>query len=492
MNNPKIREDVALTFDDVLLLPGYSDFLPAEADVSTVLVRDIRLKIPFLSAAMDTVTRAPTAIAMAREGGIGVIHKNLAPEDQAREVERVKRATSAIITEPFTVEPDHTIAHVAALMKREKISGLPVVTSAGLAGIITAKDIELETDFTRPVSALMTPRERLVTVPPNVTPGDARRMMHEHRIEKLLVMDGQGKLVGLMTRKDLVQSESFPNAALDAKKRLLVAAAIGPGTDREERVAFLVAAGVDVFVIDTAHGHSQGVINAIMATRTAHPDVPIIAGNIATGDAALALIKAGAGALKVGMGPGSICTTRIVAGMGVPQITAVMDCVAVARKAGIPVISDGGIKYSGDAVKAIAVGASSVMVGSLLAGTDESPGEVVLYEGRSYKEYRGMGSLGAMRAGAGARERYGQVGAAPEKLVPEGIEGRVPYRGPLAGVLYQLVGGLRAGMGYAGCRTIPLLQENARLIRQTQAGLQESHPHDVEVTASAPNYPGRQ
>ncbi|MEK7073225.1 MAG: IMP dehydrogenase [Patescibacteria group bacterium] len=489
----KIREKEALTFDDVLLLPGFSDFLPAEADVSTVLVGDVRLNVPFMSAAMDTVTLAPTAIAMAREGGIGVIHKNLTPEDQAREVERVKRATSAIIVKPFTVCPSMTLAQAVRLMKAEKISGLPVVTTdeGDLVGILTARDTELETNLERWVSDLMTPRDRLVTVPPHISPTDARRLMHEHRIEKLLVVDDKGKLVGLMTRRDLVQSESFPNAALDGRKRLLAAAAIGPGADREERAARLVAAGVDVLVIDTAHGHSKGVIDAIRATKCEHPDVPVIVGNIATAVAAGDLIQAGADALKVGMGPGSICTTRIVAGMGVPQITAVMDCVAVAVKKGIPVISDGGIKYSGDVVKALAVGASSVMIGSLLAGTDESPGEIVLYQGRSYKEYRGMGSLGAMRAGAGARERYGQGNAAPEKLVPEGIEGRVPYRGPIAGVLYQLVGGLRSGMGYSGCRTILQLQEESELIRQTQSGLRESHPHDVEVTTSSPNYPGR-
>lgn len=489
----KIREEEALTFDDVLLRPGYSDFLPAEADVSTVLVRDIRLHIPFLSAAMDTVTLAPTAIAMAREGGIGVIHKNLTPEQQAREVERVKRATSAIIVKPFTVCPSMTLAQAVRLMKAEKISGLPVVTTdeGDLVGIITKKDIELETNLNRSVCELMTPREKLVTVPPHISSTEARQLMHGHHIEKLLVIDAGGKLVGLMTRRDLVQSESFPNAALDGKKRLLVAAAIGPGKDLGERAERLVAAGVDVLVIDTAHGHSKGVIAAIREMKDAYPDMPIIAGNIATAEAADALIEAGADALKVGMGPGSICTTRIVAGMGVPQITAVMDVVGVAAGNGIPVISDGGIKYSGDAVKAIAVGASSVMVGSLLAGTDESPGEVVLHEGRTWKEYRGMGSLGAMRAGAGSRERYGQANAAPEKLVPEGIEGRVPYRGPIAGVLDQLVGGLRAGMGYTGCKTIPLLQKNSRLIRQTQSGLRESHPHDVAMTAGAPNYPGR-
>jgi IMP dehydrogenase len=481
MLDDDLRE--ALTFDDVLLLPAYSEVLPKDVDVRTQLTKKIGLHIPIVSAAMDSVTEARTAIAMAREGGMGILHKNLSPEEQAREVEKVKRAESGMVIAPVTVRPNQSLRETLAIMREHDISGVPVTDGEKLVGILTARDIRFEEKLDQPVSALMT--KKLVTVPPGTSNDDAKRLLHQHRIEKLLVVENE-KLVGLITIKDILQADKNPLANKDEKRRLRVGAAIGPGPDRKERAAALVAAGVDVIVVDTAHGHSKGVIDAVRDTKREHGNVEVIGGNIATGDATQMLIDAGADAVKVGIGPGSICTTRVVAGIGVPQITAISDCVKIADRAKIPVIADGGIKFSGDLTKAIAAGASCIMVGSLFAGTDESPGDLVLYQGRSYKVYRGMGSLGAMKKGS--KDRYGQAGAADEKLVPEGIEGRVPHRGSLASILYQLVGGLRAGMGYTGAKNINELRNNARFVRITSQGLRESHVHDVIVTEEAPNY----
>ncbi len=474
---------VYLTFDDVMLLPAYSEVLPGEVDVHSQLTRKIRLNIPLLSAAMDSVTEANTAIAMARAGGLGVIHKNLSISAQVREVERVKRAESGMITNPITVAPNSALADALKVMERHDISGVPVVTDNCPVGILTARDIRFARDLNQPVSALMT--QELITVPPGVSTDTAKELLHTHRIEKLLVVE-DGRLVGLITIKDLLQADANPNAAKDGHGRLLVGAAIGPAADRIERTEALVNAGLDVLVVDTAHGHSRGVVDAVRDTKKRHPEVEIIAGNVATADGTKALIDAGADAVKVGIGPGSICTTRVVAGVGVPQVTAVAEASRVADDASVPIVSDGGIKYSGDVCKAIAAGASTVMVGSLFAGTDESPGSLVLYQGRSYKVYRGMGSLGAMRRGS--KDRYGQMGAADEKLVPEGIEGRVPYRGALGAIVFQLVGGLRAGMGYTGSATVEALRRHSRFIRITGSGLRESHVHDVIITEEAPNY----
>ncbi len=473
----------SLTFDDVLLVPAYSEVLPKDVDVKTRLTRKIELHIPLLSAAMDSVTESRTAIAMAREGGIGILHKNLSSQDQAKEVERVKRAESGMVIDPITARPSQSLREVLAIMREHDISGVPIVEGDRPVGILTARDIRFERNLDQPVSVLMT--KKLVTVPPGVSNEQAKQLLHEHRIEKLLVVENE-KLVGLITIKDILQAARNPLAAKDGKGRLRVGAAIGPGPDRAERAAALVAAGVDVLVVDTAHGHSKGVVDAVRATKAEFPHIELIAGNVATAEATLALIQAGVDAVKVGIGPGSICTTRVVAGVGVPQITAIADCVAVADRHDVPIISDGGIKFSGDVTKAIAAGASSVMVGSLFAGTDEAPGDRVLYQGRSYKVYRGMGSLGAMRKGS--KDRYGQAGAADEKLVPEGIEGRVPYRGSLGSILYQLVGGLRSGMGYTGCASIAELRERAKFVRITSQGLRESHVHDVIITEEAPNY----
>ncbi len=475
----------ALTFDDVLLLPGYSDFLPKDADVSSRLTRAITLRIPIVSSAMDTVTEWRTAVTMARHGGIGIIHKNLTAEEQAREVMKVKRAESGMVMDPVTIRPSHTLEQALGIMRRHDISGLPVVDDAGTpVGILTSRDIRFEKNLAQPVERLMT--KKLVTVAPGVSTDDAKELLHAHRIEKLLVV-ADGKLIGLITIKDLLQAAKHPEANKDDRGRLRVGAAVGVGADRKARVEALVAAGVDVLVIDTAHGHSKGVIDAVRATKRDHPTVQVVAGNIATADAAQALIDAGVDALKVGIGPGSICTTRIVAGIGVPQITAIADVASVAKPAGIPVIADGGIKYSGDIVKAIAAGADTVMLGSLFAGTEESPGQLILFQGRTYKSYRGMGSLGAMKLGS--KDRYAQADVEDsDKLVPEGIEGRVPFRGSLGAIVYQLVGGLRSGMGYTGSRTIEELQTKARFVKQTAQGLRESHVHDVVVTEEAPNY----
>jgi IMP dehydrogenase len=472
-----------LTFDDVMLVPSYSEVLPADVDVRTRLTRRIELNIPILSAAMDSVTEARAAIAMAREGGIGILHKNLSPGEQAAEVDRVKRAETGMISDPVTVRPSQSLREAMGIMREHEITGLPVVEGATPVGILTARDIRFEKNLDQPVSALMT--RQLVTVPPGVKAEQARELLHEHRIEKLLVVDG-GRLVGLITIKDLLQAERNPLAVKDERGRLRVGAAIGPGPDRVTRADALIDAGADVIVVDTAHGHSRGVLETVRETKRRHPGVDVIAGNVATAEGTRALIEAGADAVKIGIGPGSICTTRIVAGVGVPQLTAVADCSAVAARHEIPVIADGGIKFSGEVVKALAAGASSVMIGSLFAGTDEAPGELVLYQGRSYKVYRGMGSLGAMKRGS--RDRYAQGATSDEKLVPEGIEGRVPHRGSLGSIVAQLVGGLRSGMGYTGSRTIAELQKSARFMRITAQGLRESHVHDVIITEEAPNY----
>ena len=486
MLSDELRE--SLTFDDVLLLPAYSEVLPAQVDVRTKLTRGLELNTPLVSAAMDSVTESRLAIAMAREGGLGIIHKNLPPSEQAKEVLRVKRAESGMVLDPVTITPSMSLRQALEVMRRHDISGLPVVAEGGgerPVGILTARDIRFETNLDQPVSNLMT--KELVTVAPGGDPEHARRLLHKHRIEKLLVVEpNSGKLVGLVTVKDLMQAERNPNALKDDKGRLRVGAAIGPGADREERVHALVQAGVDVIVVDTAHGHSKGVIDTVRAVKKAYPDLQVVGGNVATAEATEALIEAGADAVKVGIGPGSICTTRVVAGVGVAQITAVRDCSRVGDRHGVPIIADGGVKFSGDVTKAIAAGASSVMIGSLFAGTDEAPGDLVLLHGRTYKVYRGMGSLGAMKAGS--KDRYGQGGTADEKLVPEGIEGRVPHRGSLRSILYQLLGGLRSGMGYTGSATIQDLRTNAQFIRITSAGLKESHVHDVTITEEPPNY----
>ena len=481
MLSERLRE--TFTFDDVLLVPAYSEVLPSEVSVATRLTGKITLQIPLLSAAMDSVTEGRTAIAMARAGGIGILHKNLPIAAQAREVERVKRAESGMIASPVTVSPQQSLREALGVMREHDISGVPVVENERPVGILTARDIRFEKNLDQPVAALMT--RELVTVPPGVSNERAKELLHAHRIEKLLVVDG-GRLAGLITIKDLLQADRNPDANKDESRRLRGGAAIGPSADAMERADALIQAGVDVLVADTAHGHSRGVIQLVRDVKKRHGGVQIIAGNVATADGTMALIDAGADAVKVGIGPGSICTTRVVAGVGVPQITAISDCAAVGDKHGIPIVADGGIKYSGEVTKAIAAGASSVMIGSLFAGTDESPGDMVLLQGRSYKVYRGMGSLGAMKKGS--KDRYGQGGAADEKLVPEGIEGRVPYRGSLTSILYQLVGGLRSGMGYTGCRTIAQLRQEAQFVRITSQGLRESHVHDVLITEEAPNY----
>ena len=481
MLDDKLRE--CLTFDDVLLVPAYSEVLPAEVDVKTRLTRSIPLNIPLLSAAMDSVTEGRAAIAMARAGGIGILHKNLSPAAQAREVERVKRAESGMIATPVTVRPDQSLRDALGVMNEHDISGVPVVEGGRPVGILTARDIRFEKKLDQPVAALMT--RELVTVPPGVSNDRAKELLHQHRIEKLLVVEN-GKLAGLITIKDLLQADRNPEAIKDDGGRLRVGAAIGPGPARVERTDALVAAGVDVIVVGPAPRPTRGVIEAVKDTKKRHPGVDVIAGNVATAEATEALIDAGVDAVKVGIGPGSICTTRVVAGVGVPQITAISDCARAAERHDIPIIADGGIKYSGEVTKALAAGASAVMIGSLFAGTDESPGDLVLYQGRSYKVYRGMGSLGAMKRGS--RDRYGQGGAADEKLVPEGIEGRVPYRGSLASIIHQLVGGLRSGMGYTGSSTIQHLRSKSRFVRITSQGLRESHVHDVIITEEAPNY----
>jgi IMP dehydrogenase len=473
-----------LTFDDVLLVPAYSEVLPADVNTATQLTQRIRLNVPILSAGMDTVTEARLAIAIAREGGLGVIHKNMTIERQASEVDRVKRSEHGVITDPIFLSKDHTVRDAVALMERYHISGVPIVENELLIGIITNRDIRFETNLSRPIYEAMT-RENLVTAPVGTTLDEAKKIMAAHKIEKLPLVDEHFRLKGLITIKDIEKARQFPQATKDRHGRLCVGAAVGVGAGSIERAEALVQAGVDVLVIDTAHGHSAGVLHAVknMCQLFRDKEVDIIAGNVATAEGTLALIQAGVSAVKVGIGPGSICTTRVVAGIGVPQITAIYDCARAAMPYGVPVIADGGIKYSGDIAKAIAAGANAVMLGNLLAGTEESPGETEIYQGRTYKVYRGMGSLGAMEKGS--KDRYFQENA--KKLVPEGIEGRVPYRGPLSDTIYQLIGGLRAGMGYCGAKDIPGLQQ-AKFIRITGAGLQESHPHDVTITKEAPNY----
>jgi len=476
-----------LTFDDVLLLPGESKVLPKDVDVSVSLTPEIRLNIPLLTAAMDTVTEADTAIAVAREGGIGIIHRNNTAEEQAAEIDRVKKSESGMIIDPITVDPDQKVYEALDVMKKYRISGLPVTRNGKLVGILTNRDLRFETNFEQPISKVMT-KEDLVTVPVGTTLEQAKEILHENRIEKLLVVDGKNNLRGLITIKDILKIKKYPFACKDGKGRLRVGAAVGVGPAWDERIGKLLNAGADLLCVDTAHGHSSEVIDTVKEIRRKYPRAQLIAGNVATGEGTDALIRAGVDCVKVGVGPGSICTTRVVAGVGVPQITAVMKCAAAAaRKKGVTIIADGGIKYSGDITKAIAAGANAVMIGGLFAGTDESPGEIVLYQGRSYKVYRGMGSLEAMKRGS--RDRYFQSHVdAESKLVPEGIEGRVPYRGPLAAVVYQLMGGLKSGMGYVGAKDIEELKKRAVFLKITPAGLRESHVHDVIITKEAPNY----
>jgi len=478
----------ALTFDDVLLQPGHSEVLPGQTSVATRIATDFELNIPIISSAMDTVTESRLAIAMAQAGGLGVIHKNLTPAEQAEQVRQVKKFESGMVVNPVTIGPDATLADALALMKIHSISGIPVVEKTGrLVGILTNRDVRFASDPKQKIYELMT-RENLVTVKESVDQQEAKRLLHAHRIEKLLVVDGEGRCVGLITVKDIEKSQLNPNASKDAQGRLRAAAAVGVGDDGFERAERLIEAGVDLLVVDTAHGHSQGVLNAVARVKKLSNSVRVMAGNVATSDGTKALIDAGADAVKVGIGPGSICTTRIVAGVGVPQLAAIMSAVEAARAQDIPVIADGGIKFSGDVAKAIASGASAVMIGSLLAGTDESPGEVYLYQGRSFKAYRGMGSVGAMARGSA--DRYFQAEVRDTlKLVPEGIEGQVPYKGPVSGVLHQLTGGLKAAMGYVGGKDIKDFQERATFVRISGAGLRESHPHDVTITRESPNYP---
>ena len=479
----------ALTFDDVLLVPRYSNVLPREVHLDTQLTRRIRLNIPLISAAMDTVTEARLAIAIAQEGGIGIIHKSMAPEEQARQVRMVKKFESGVIIDPITVSPQASIREVLNLTRENNISGVPVVDGQDLVGIVTSRDLRFETRFDNPVSTIMTPKERLVTVQEGASQEEIVALLHQHRIEKLLVVNGGFQLRGLITVKDIQKASEHPLACKDSQEQLRVGAAVSTGEGTEERVAALVEAGVDVVVVDTAHGHSEGVIKRVRWIKSSYPDVEVVAGNIATAEAAKALVEAGADGVKVGIGPGSICTTRMVAGVGVPQLTAVANVAAALKGGEVPLIADGGVRYSGDIAKAIAAGAHSVMVGSLFAGTEESPGEVELYQGRSYKSYRGMGSLGAMSQQQGSSDRYFQGEITElEKLVPEGIEGRVPYKGGLAAVVHQLTGGLRASMGYTGCATLAEMRENAKLVRVTAAGMRESHVHDVAITKEAPNY----
>ncbi|MCG6868528.1 MAG: IMP dehydrogenase [Gammaproteobacteria bacterium] len=477
----------ALTFDDVLLVPSHSQGLPRDAQLGTRVTRNIDLNLPLMSAAMDTVTEARLAIAMAQEGGIGVVHKNLTPTEQAHEVHQVKNYETGVITEPITVSPDISIREVLEITRSKKISGVPVVLGEDLVGIVTARDLRFETRMDDPVSKVMTPKEKLVTVREGAGRDEVRHLLHEHRIEKVLVVNDQFHLRGMITVKDIQKSTDFPFACKDDRGRLRVGAAVGAGVGTEERVEALVAAGVDVLVVDTAHGHSQGVLDRVAWVKRTYPDVEVIGGNIATADAAQALRDAGADAVKVGIGPGSICTTRIVAGVGVPQITAIADVTDALQGSGVPVIADGGIRFSGDLAKAIAAGANVVMIGSLFAGTREAPGKVELFQGRSYKAYRGMGSLGAMQQGSS--DRYFQEGADDaRKLVPEGIEGRVPYKGSLTAIIHQLMGGLRSSMGYVGCATIDEMRTRPQFVRVSGAGMRESHVHDVTITKEAPNY----
>ncbi len=474
-----------LTFDDVLLIPDASDILPGNADISTVLAPGYELKIPILSAAMDTVTESRLSIALAQEGGMGIIHKNLNPHTQAEEVDKVKRSESGMIVDPITMNPDESIQSALDLMNHFRISGIPITKDGKLVGILTNRDLRFEPNLNRPVKELMT-HENLVTAPVGISLEEAKVLLHSNRIEKLLVVDDEFTLRGLITVKDIKNNTKYPHACKDELGRLRVGAAVGVGSDLQERLELLVASKVDLIAVDTAHGHSRSVIDAVKRIKEQYPDLMIMAGNVATGAATKALFNAGADIVKVGIGPGSICTTRVVSGVGVPQISAIMACCDVARKMGKPVVADGGLRFSGDITKALAAGAHAVMIGSLFAGTDESPGETVIYQGRSFKVYRGMGSLGAMQSGSS--DRYFQQKTDPKKLVPEGIEGRVPYKGSLSGTVHQLTGGLRSGMGYCGCGTLDQLREQAKFIRISAAGMLESHPHGVIITKESPNY----
>ena len=478
----------ALTFDDVLLIPAYSQVLPREVDLKTQLTRDIILNIPILSAAMDTVTEARLAITLAQEGGIGIIHKNMSAEAQAQQVRTVKKFESGVIKDPITVTPDTSIREVLALTRANNISGVPVVKGEELVGIVTSRDLRFETGYGNPVKMIMTPKDRLVTVKEGADDQEIKALLHKYRIEKILVVNDKFQLRGLVTVKDIQKAHEFPNACKDAAEQLRAGAAVGVGEGTKERVAALVNAGVDVIVVDTAHGHSRGVLDMVHWIKSNYPDAQVIGGNVATEDGAKAMIKAGADAVKVGIGPGSICTTRVVTGVGVPQITAVANVAKALAGTGVPFISDGGIRYSGDIAKAIVAGAYSVMIGGLFAGTEEAPGEVELYQGRSYKSYRGMGSVGAMSQQHGSSDRYFQENDEIEKLVPEGIEGRVPYKGNLDAIIHQLLGGVRASMGYTGCKNMEELRSKPSFVRLTHAGIRESHVHDVAITKEPPNY----
>ncbi|MDE1460496.1 IMP dehydrogenase [Spartinivicinus poritis] len=479
----------ALTFDDVLLVPGYSEVLPKDVSLKTQLTREVQLNIPLVSAAMDTVTESQLAIAMAQEGGIGIIHKNMTIADQAYHVRAVKKHESGVVKDPITIEAGATVRQLLDLTRQNKISGVPVMRNGDLVGIVTSRDVRFVLDLDTLVSDIMTPKEKLVTVKEGADPNEVQQLLHKHRIEKVLVVDDNFNLTGMMTVKDIQKAQDFPNASKDSAGQLRVGAAVGTGVETEERVTALVEAGVDVIVVDTAHGHSKGVLDRVAWVKKQFPHIQVIGGNIATAEAAKALADAGADAVKVGIGPGSICTTRVVTGIGVPQITAVASVVEALKNENIPVIADGGVRYSGDIAKAIVAGASCVMMGSMLAGTEEAPGEVELYQGRSYKAYRGMGSLGAMSQASGSSDRYFQdAQAGVEKLVPEGIEGRVPYKGPMASILHQMIGGLRAAMGYTGSPDIQTMRTVPQFVRITNAGMRESHVHDVTITKEAPNY----
>ena len=480
----------ALTFDDVLLVPAFSQVLPKDASLSTQFSRNIRLNLPLVSAAMDTVTEARLAIAIAQEGGIGIVHKNLTPQQQAAEVSRVKRYESGVLRDPVVITPTHTVRQVMALSEQLGISGFPVIDGGKVVGIVTGRDMRFESRMDVPVSTIMTPRDRLITMPDTATLADAKALLNKHRLERVILINDEFELKGLITVKDITKQTTFPNAARDLHGKLRVGAAVGVGEGTEERVEALVRAGVDAIVVDTAHGHSKGVIDRVRWVKQNYPHIDVIGGNIATGAAALALVEAGADAVKVGIGPGSICTTRIVAGVGVPQIMAIDSVATALRGTGVPLIADGGIRYSGDIAKAIAAGAGTVMMGGMFAGTEEAPGEVILFQGRSYKSYRGMGSIGAMQQGSA--DRYFQESSTgnpnADKLVPEGIEGRVPYKGSMVAIIYQMAGGLRASMGYCGCATIEDMHNNSEFVEITSAGIRESHVHDVQITKEAPNY----
>ncbi|HLR17314.1 MAG TPA: IMP dehydrogenase [Alcanivoracaceae bacterium] len=486
---PRIVQE-ALTFDDVLLIPAYSEVLPKNVSLKTRLTRDISLNIPMVSAAMDTVTEYRLAIGMAQEGGIGILHKNMEIEEQAQNVRLVKKYESGVVKDPITIDPNKTVAELLRLTEAHNISGVPVVENDKLVGIVTSRDTRFVTEYNQPVSAVMTPQDKLVTVKEGASAEEVQQLLHRHRIEKILVVNDAGALKGLITVKDMEKAKRFPNASKDSQGRLLVGAAVGTAANTEARVEALVEAGVDVIVVDTAHGHSRGVLDRVAWVKKNFPQIQVIGGNIATGAAAKALVEAGADGVKVGIGPGSICTTRIVTGIGVPQISAIADVAKALAGTDVPLIADGGIRFSGDVPKAIAAGANCIMVGSLMAGTEEAPGEVELYQGRYYKAYRGMGSLGAMSGLTGSSDRYFQdTAGGVEKLVPEGIEGRVPYKGPMTNIIHQLMGGLRAAMGYTGCADIEELRTKSEFVKVTSAGMTESHVHDVSITKEAPNYP---